>query len=289
MVDALLAGGAIVALAGIVQYARHRGVAAEGVLRMVAVYRSPDNFALYLGRLAPIAAAIALLAPLTKRTRALYGGLGALCLLGVLLSFTRGAWLGDAAALLVVAAFAGRNWLATAVGAGAVAGVGLASVQAKRIQSIFTFTPGSTGFSRLELWRATASMIRDHPLLGVGLDNFLYQYPRYILPEARNEPDLSHPHNWLLDFWSRIGIFGLAAFVWLQVLFFRMALKVARLSGGWARALAVGLLASMVDALVHGLVDNAYFLVDLSLLFWLALGLVQLLEFGSPDSQENFP
>jgi O-antigen ligase len=167
--------------------------------------------------------------------------------------------------------------------------VGLASVQAKRIQSIFTFTPGSTGFSRLELWRATASMIRDHPLLGVGLDNFLYRYPRYILPEARNEPDLSHPHNWLLDFWSRIGIFGLAAFVWLQVLFFRMALKVARLSGGWARALAVGLLASMVDALVHGLVDNAYFLVDLSLLFWLALGLVQLLEFGSPDSQENFP
>ncbi|MBV8084152.1 MAG: O-antigen ligase family protein [Chloroflexi bacterium] len=283
MVDALLAGGAVVALAGIVQYARHRGVAAEGVLRMVAVYYSPDNFALYLGRLAPIAAATALLAPLTKAKRALYTGAGAVCLVGVLLSFTRGAWLGDAAALLVVAAFAGRNWLTAAVGAGALAGVGLASVQAKRIQSIFTFTPGSTGFSRLELWRATAAMIRDHPLFGVGLDNFLYQYPHYILPEARNEPDLSHPHNWLLDFWSRIGVFGLAAFVWLEVLFFRMALKVARLSGGWERALAVGLLASMVDALVHGLVDNAYFLIDLSLLFWLTLGLMQLLEFGSPD------
>ncbi len=287
MLNALLLGGLVVTLAGFAQYALRHGVEAEGVLRMVGVYRSPDNFALYLARLVPIAAALALLAPMAARWRAVYLAGAALGLGGVLLSFTRGAWLGVFAALLVVAAFAGRRWLAASGLGGAVAAAALSTFQARRIQSIFEFAPGSTGFTRIELWRATADMIAGQPIFGVGLDNFLYQYPRYILPDARNEPDLSHPHNLLLDFWSRIGIFGLAALVWIEVVFFRMAARVIRSSKGFERAAAIGLLASMVDCLVHGLVDNSYFLIDLSLLFWLTAGLLQLLEWGSPHHEEK--
>ncbi|HVA26007.1 MAG TPA: O-antigen ligase family protein [Chloroflexota bacterium] len=287
MLNALLAGGLLVALAGFVQYALRHGIQAEGVLRMVGVYRSPDNFALYLARLVPVAAALGLLAPMNKRWRAIYLTGAALGLGGVLLSFTRGAWIGVFVALLVVAAFAGRRWLAAGLLGGAVAAAAISTLQARRIQSLFEFAPGTTGFTRIELWRATVRMIADHPLFGVGLDNFLYQYPRYILPDARNEPDLSHPHNLLLDFWSRIGIFGLAALVWLEIVFFRMAARVIRSGKGFQRAAAIGLLASMVDCLVHGLVDNSYFLIDLSLLFWLTAGLLQLLEWGSPDHEEN--
>ena len=43
----------------------------------------------------------------------------------------------------------------------------------------------------------------------------------------------------------------------------------------------------MVDCLIHGLVDNSYFLIDLSLLFWLTLGLMQLLEWDSPHREET--
>ncbi|HEX6512085.1 MAG TPA: O-antigen ligase family protein, partial [Chloroflexota bacterium] len=287
MLSGLLLGGLIVVVSGVVQYARGHGIQAEGVLRMVGVYRSPDNFALYLARLVPIAAALALLAPLSVRWRVAYGIGAALGVFGVLLSFTRGAWAGTLVALLVVAGFAGRRWLAAGIAGGAAIAALLATVQARRIQSLFQFAPGSTGFTRIELWRSTVRMIADHPLFGVGLDNFLYQYPRYILPEARNEPDLSHPHNLVLDFWSRIGIFGLAALVWLEVVFFRMAARVIHKTGGFERAAAIGLLASMVDCLVHGLVDNSYFLVDLSLLFWLTVGLLQLLEWGSPQPEEK--
>ena len=286
MLNALLLGGLVVTLAGFAQYALRHGIQAEGVLRMVGIYRSPDNFALYLGRLVPIAAAVGLLAPINKMWRAVYLGGAALGLLAVLLSFTRGAWLGVFVALLLVAAFAGRRWLMAGLLGGAVAAAGISTVQARRIQSLFEFAPGSTGYSRIELWRATGRMIAEHPIFGVGLDNFLYQYPHYILPDARNEPDLSHPHNLLLDFWSRIGIFGVAALVWFEVVFFRTATRVIRSAKGFERAAAIGLLASMVDCLVHGLVDNSYFLIDLSLLFWLTAGLLQLLEWGSPQHQE---
>jgi O-antigen ligase len=287
MLNSLLAGALIVLASGFVQYAAHRGIQAEGVLRMVGIYRSPDNFALYLGRMVPIAAALALLAPLRPPWRVVYGAGAALATAGVLLSFTRGAWLGVLAALLVVGGFAGRRWLAGGVVAAAGLAVALSSLQARRIQSLFQFTPGSTGYTRLALWHSAARMIADHPWFGVGLDNFLYQYPRYIQPDARSEPDLSHPHDLVLDLWSRIGIFGLAAFVWIQVRFFRTTASVIRKTSGWERAAAVGLLASMIDCLVHGLVDNSYFLIDLSLTFWLTVALVQLLEWGSPHREER--
>jgi hypothetical protein len=51
-------------------------------------------------------------------------------------------------------------------------------------------------------------MIRDHPLTGLGLDNFLYYYPEYILPEALAEPNLSHPHNILLEALYELGVLG---------------------------------------------------------------------------------
>jgi hypothetical protein len=43
---------------------------------------------------------------------------------------------------------------------------------------------------------------------------------------------------------------------------------------GGVRALALGLMASMVATLAHGLVDNAFFLVDLGFIFFLTLGIV---------------
>lgn len=37
---------------------------------------------------------------------------------------------------------------------------------------------GSAG-SRLEIWKATAAMIADHPVLGVGPGRYIYEYPAY--------------------------------------------------------------------------------------------------------------
>ena len=57
-------------------------------------------------------------------------------------------------------------------------------------------------------------MIANHPLRGVGLDGFLYAYrSRYVLPSAWEEPNLSHPHNLLLDAWTRLGLAGVAVVV----------------------------------------------------------------------------
>jgi O-antigen ligase len=124
-------------------------------------------------------------------------------------------------------------------------------------------------------------MIKDHPWIGVGLDNFLYAYRgRYIRPEAWQEPSLSHPHNIVLDFWSRLGVLGLAAGVWLQIAFWRLAIRAFKGKSSIPRSLGpltIGLIGVMGATLAHGLVDQTYFLIDLAYAFMLAAGLAALL------------
>jgi O-antigen ligase len=149
----------------------------------------------------------------------------------------------------------------------------------ERFGSLFDLSQG-TGFFRLKLWRSTLNMIADHPLRGVGLDGFLYAYrSRYVLPSAWEELDLSHPHNLLLDAWTRLGLLGLGVVGWLIVSFFRAGWG-ARAAprgteSGYERALLLGLLAAMVAAVAHGLVDHAMFTIDLAMVFGLLLAVAQ--------------
>ena len=118
-------------------------------------------------------------------------------------------------------------------------------------------------------------MIRDHPWLGVGLDNFLYEYrTRYVLPVAWEELGLSHPHNLLLDLWTRIGLPGVAAGLWLLLAGFVAGWRsVIQAKHPDQRALALGLLGGLVGTVAHGLIDNSIFLVDLAFVLMLALGI----------------
>lgn len=279
--DFFVAGGVAVALIGLVQYGLGVNlITAEGGLpRLRSVYGSPNNVGLYLGRVLPLLVAVALFA--RHRRRRLAYGLAALPVgAALLLTFSKGALLlGVPASLLTIGLLAGGRWLWATLAV--VVAAGLAAVpllRLPRFASIFD-THGGTTFFRLKLWQATIAMIRDHPWLGVGLDNFLYQYRgRYILPEAWQEPDLSHPHNFLLDHWVRLGVLGAAAGIWLQAAFWRLAFPLRRLRNPDRRALALGLMGAMADVLAHGLVDHSFFLIDLAFAFFLILALTHALN-----------
>jgi putative inorganic carbon (HCO3(-)) transporter len=277
IVDAFVLGAVGVALVGLYQYFFTADIitAEAGLRRLKSVYGSPNNVGLYLGRVLPVMVAVPLLARHRWR-RWLYGVGAVLVGAAILLSFSKGALLfGLPVSFLMMGLLAGRHWLWAGLGllvAGGVMAIPL--LRTPRFKSVFDLQSG-TSFFRLNLWRSTIDMIRDHPLLGVGLDNFLYAYrSRYIRPAAWQEPDLSHPHNIILDYGSRLGLVGLAAGAWLQLAFWRLALPLRRLQDADDRALAIGLMGGMADFLAHGLVDNSYFVVDLAFAFCLSLGLM---------------
>ncbi|MHB1162046.1 MAG: O-antigen ligase family protein, partial [Chloroflexota bacterium] len=285
VVVALLLGGGIAAAAGLYQYLfTDHVVAVEGVRRVLGPYLSPNHLGLYLGRLLPMAIALALFLPQARIPAALLTlTLGA----ALLLTFSVGSWIASGAAILAVALLWRARAAVALAGAFALLLVGsVPLLSLERISSHFSLTRG-TSFIRVQLWESSLQMVRDHPLLGVGMDNFLYHYrTAYLLPQAAAEPNLSHPHNLVLNFWLQMGLLGLAAMIWL----------LAALAGLWrrlwrttldplSRALLAGVAGATVDLVAHGMVDNSYFLVDLAFHFWLCSAVVVLLSRLSPSTR----
>jgi O-antigen ligase len=276
LADVLVLSATVVSLQGLFQYLlTEQVIVAEGVRRVRGIYGSPNNLALVLGRAFPLMLAT-VLSVLRGPRRWLYGVAAALAALCLFLTFSRGAWFFGAPASLVALAFlAGRRWRIVIAGLAALALVGAVPLLGTaRFASLFALE--GTSLLRLKLWEAAWEMGWDHPWFGVGLDNFLYQYPRYIRPEAASEPHLSHPHNIALDFWLRLGLPGLLAFGWLQWRFFKEALALWRRPLDPAlRALNVGLLAGMASMMAHGLVDASFFVVELAAIYALMVAFVR--------------
>jgi len=276
-------GAAGASLLGLYQYLfTDRVITAEGLRRMVGPYLSPNNLGLYLERALPVALTLFLsrdhenartpgnsLRRIFTPAGLLTGAIG----LALLLTFSLGAWLGAAAGLLVLAAWRGRRTLAITLLAGAIiAGVGLGIAGPERLLSRLGSGETSTRLVRVALWQSSAAMLADHPVTGVGLDQFLRLYSeRYIRPEAWREPNLSHPHNLLLEWWVNLGMAG-------PVILLTFLGWIAQQLRGWRRrpagspVLLAGVIAALVAALTHSLVDRFYFgAPDLAFVFFLFL------------------
>ncbi len=244
------------------------GVESEGVLRIRGLHPHPNALALYLERPLMLAAMLAIAH--SGRSRWLWAASATIISAALVLTFSRGALL----SVLVTLGLAGiltrhpRRTVALAV-ASILAVGGLLAVAPERILSLFQ---GGSGSLRLHIWSAAVAMLRDYPLFGVGLDQFLYQYaPRYVAPEAWPERFTSHPHNLFLDAWLRLGLMGLALLLSGAVVIGRALSHAVRT--GQTLALAAAL--AIVGGAMHGLVDNGYFLPDLALTFWLLAAILE--------------
>ncbi|HEY7349254.1 MAG TPA: O-antigen ligase family protein [Ktedonobacterales bacterium] len=149
-------------------------------------------------------------------------------------------------------------------------------------------------WERLTIWKAAVLMIRDHMLLGIGPDSFktLYQpsAPNSYLLQALDDQrsaapiaTISHPHNFILDFWLSAGLLGVVAIFWLLGAFAVVVVRTYRRcaalpQGRLPQYLVLGIAGCMAASVIHGLVDKMYFLPDLALSFWFFLGVLLVLR-----------
>jgi putative inorganic carbon (HCO3(-)) transporter len=275
LVLALVLAGVVISVVGFWQYAMDQRIitAEESLRRIRGFYGSPNNLGLFLGRALPMAVALSLW---WKQGRVFWLVASLIMAAALLLTFSIGAWVAVAGSMLVIAALRGRMALRTALGV-AVVGLVVAGVAALRIPRIgdhFDLRAG-TSLERLLVWQSALRMLSGHAIRGIGLDNFLYYYQHgYRLPAAWREPDLSHPHNLVLDFWLSLGLPGLLLLGLLLGRFVEVVVSVWRESDAMERGICAGALGAMTDTVLHGLVDNSFFLVDLSVLFWLMFAIV---------------
>lgn len=285
IVDIFIVAGLIVALIGLFQYVQGQSVitAEAGSRRLASVYGSPNNVALFLGRCIPFALAFVLVK--TDKRRQIFYAL-ALVPIGVALLLTQsvgGIFIGVPISVAVVLLLSLRRRARyVVIGLLIVLVIGFAvSLKSERFARVLDFSSG-TNFYRVRAWSSAINIIHDHPITGLGLDQFLYQFRgKYILPDAWQEPNLSHPHNIILDFWVRLGIAGVGLLVVLQAVFWRTAIRFyrhIRISDPVVLAIVIGTIGSMVNLLGHGMIDNSVYVQDLAFVFVLLLALIQLRE-----------
>ncbi len=256
---------------GVLQIATGSGIAADGVRRATGPYSHPNNLSFFLERATLLVGIPALLLPRWRKVGFVLVTIGAI---GVLATLSRGALIGVPVAVAVALWLTGRLRAIAGVVVGAIAvGGAMALFAGNRL-----FDSGSEGSepSRLVLWRASERMIRDFPIPGIGLDQFYVMYGlRYIQPSGWPERYTSHPHNIVLDFWLSLGIGGvlflIVAIIWGIAAVIRMR---RRNDETPIRFLAIGGAAALVAGLVHGMVDNAFFLPDLAVLTWFSVVLL---------------
>ncbi|MEO8612073.1 MAG: O-antigen ligase family protein [Chloroflexota bacterium] len=279
LVDALLIAGFVVAIIGLWQFLQGQAVitAEDGARRLASVYGSPNNVGLFLGRCIPFALAF-LFAPIDRLRRiAAAVSLGVMGL-AIILSQSVGAiFVGVPAAMIaVLLVYGGKRarWILFGLVIIAVVGF-LFSLQSARFARVLDFDSG-TNFFRIRVWQSALNIIHDHPITGLGLDQFLYAFRgHYILPDAWQEPNLSHPHNIILDFWVRLGIFGVGLLLVIQFAFWkamRGAIRIYQKHDPLLYAVVVGLIGSMINLISHGLIDNSVFVQDLCYVFIFLLG-----------------
>ncbi len=222
-----------------------------------------------------------------KGLAALTAAINILCLV---LTLSRGAWIGFLLGGFVLLALAvqywslwftpfWRRWAMPLLLGGVAAFILLAvlSVESLRVRvlSLFVGRADSSNNFRMNVWAAVLEMIRDRPILGIGPGNAafnavypIYQRPRYTALSA---------YSVFLEVLVEAGIVGFAAFLWMLVVVFHQGWvqlqklrDVQSAQGYWL----MGAIASIIGILGQGIADTVMYRPQISTLWWLSIAVV---------------
>lgn len=191
--------------------------------------------------------------------------------LGILLSLSRGAWLGLIAAFgIYVLINANKKLILGFLGVLVVIAGVVAVVPNLRYRVLLPFHGEKSSVARFSLWNTGSQMLRDNPVLGKGVNGFKNNWDKY-----NTDKGLEHynfPHNIFLNFWIDSGMLGLVSMLGIILIGAWRGL-VARKDNNKKSLVLVGLLLFIVAMFVHGLIDIPYFKNDLALVFWMIFAL----------------
>ncbi len=280
----MVAAGAAVSCYGILQYRYGWGYQSAAWVdadmftdirfRVGATMENPNMLGQYLTMIIPLGGAKLLAAKDWRRRLWYLACCGVMCVC-MILTFSRGAWLGllFAGAIFFIA-FEPRLLVLVPVGLAALYVV-LPDTVVSRFTSIGNMTDRSTSY-RVSIWLGTLAMLRDGYWLtgiGPGEDAFNSVYPFYCYHESVAH----HSHNLFLQIVCDAGIAELAVFLWVLLRYFR-TLGGALLRGMEDRAsrlLTIAFASGAVGFLVQAMTDYSFYNYRVMFLFWsyLALGL----------------
>ncbi len=186
------------------------------------------------------------------------------------LSYTRNAWVGLAAALLVLAAVWRRRLLLLYPVIAVALWLAFPRSVLDRVVSTFDLRQGSN-YDRVCMTISGIQMIRDFPITGVGLDMVDRLYPLYRRDDAPRWR-VPHLHNNVVQIAAERGLPALLAYLWLLGAFLTVTWRGIPALSGRRRAAAAASLAAIVATSVAGLFEYNFWSANIQYLVLVLMG-----------------
>jgi O-antigen ligase len=272
-----LISSSIICLNGLYQYfsgaglIRHRSmILCDNLNRISSSFVHPNDFGVYLLVILSVCVGILVFGKTTLKGKIGIGSAGTLAAVCLYMTKSRGSWLSFIIAFLILGAMKTKRVLAIFVAVLLVVFTMLPYTAQERVFSIAKVETGGTTWERLMLWKGTINMIKEHPVLGFGVNTYSRNFPKYKPAEY---PDVRYTHNSYLHMASEIGIPGALLFlIFLITVLIFCFVAINQQGPGNLNALAIGLFAGAAGFAVNSMVDTHLYSVNLSVFFYLLLG-----------------
>lgn len=278
IVTVLVFAATLVALYGLYQYVV--GVENEAAwvdkeatyvtTRVYSVFNNPNILAEYLVMIIPLAVSLFWYSKKLSK-KIMFLGLTLVMVLALVLTQSRGGWVGFAFSALVFIILIEKRLLLTLVPISIGGVYFLPDSIINRIMSIVNFNDSSIAY-RITMYEITFDIIKDNWIAGVGFGHlpFKQTFETYI----RTHPTF-HAHNTYLQTAAEIGIPGLIAFLLFIFILFKYSItQLIKQEDKYIRVMAAGVLSGLGGVLFHGLAENILYLPRIIFTFWIMVSLI---------------
>lgn len=245
--------------------------------RAVSTFENPNMLATYLVITAPFIWRYLRKDGVSLKVRAIAAIGSVMSTACIVLTWSRGGWIGVVAAAVVFCLINYKHSLQYLVAFGVLSPIWIALLPSNishRITSIGNLADTST-YYRLFTWKGSIKMLFEYFSSGVGVGEsaFTQIYPFYAYSGVESTV---HSHNLFLEIALELGVVGL-------VLFLLVAFMSAQRGFGCIKqnskcrtrvcTVSVGI-AGIFGALVHGMVDYVWYNYRVFFMFWIALAFI---------------
>ena len=243
-------------------------------------------------------AVIAMLLPMslyllsTKKRRGLAIGLIAILLLGLVLSYTRAAWVSLIGAMAFVFVLKFRISFVKIVFL-VVVGTGVllfswssivmsleknsqdsSSTLSKHVESVSNISTDASNLERINRWNCAIRMFKERPIMGWGPGTYAFQYAPFQRSGEKtiistNQGDLGNAHSEFLGPLAESGILGMLSFLFLMLMVYYKGMRLYyHLPKGDLKRLIFYTLLALTTYFIHGLLNNFLDTDKLAVPFW---------------------
>jgi len=182
-------------------------------------------------------------------------------ILGLLLTYSRGAWLGWIAAMFFFMVVS-RQWkyLLVALALAATCVAALPSLRQRVLSVVRPHSEPAIG-ERLQVLTGAMRLGMDHPILGVGYGRgrLKQELRRSYQDEFSKDIPIWHAHNVYAELFAETGLLGLGTFMWLIVSTLQRLLRHALARANPERLVGLTLATAWTAAAVAGLGDVPFY------------------------------